>query len=254
MRPGNGTLAESFAGLTHMTGPPQGAPVLASVPLGDLLTGIVGALGAVLACYHRDVNGGEGQHVDVSMFEPVLQLLASAAVGWVPGTPAPMRSGSRVSGGSVRNVYRTGDGQWVVVSATTAPQLARLLGLMAGDAPPGDADPEVLDRAVAAWVGAQHRHDLLAALDGARIPAAPVNDLASIWDDPHVRARESLVSVPGTGGDPLVFVSPAPRLGATPGAINAPGPALGAHSAEVYREWLGLDDAELAGLRDRHVI
>jgi crotonobetainyl-CoA:carnitine CoA-transferase CaiB-like acyl-CoA transferase len=252
-RPGNGTLAESFAGLTHMTGPPQGAPVLASVPLGDLLTGIVGALGAVLACYHRDVNRGEGQHVDVSMFEPVLQLLASAAVGWVPGTPAPMRSGSRVSGGSVRNVYRTGDERWVVVSATTAPQLARLLGLM--DAPPGDdADPAALDGAVAEWVGTQRRDDLLSALDGARIPAAPVNDLGSIWDDPHVRARESLVSLPGAGGDPLVFVAPAPRLGTTPGAVTAPGPALGAHSAEVYREWLGLDDADLAGLRDRHVI
>jgi crotonobetainyl-CoA:carnitine CoA-transferase CaiB-like acyl-CoA transferase len=262
-RPGNGTLAESFAGLTHMTGPPHGAPVLASVPLGDLLTGIVGALGAVLACYHRDVNRGEGQHVDVSMFEPVLQLLASAAIGWVPGTPAPMRSGSRVSGGSVRNVYRTGDEQWVVVSATTAPQLARLLGLMAGDstpsarpdAPPGgDATPEELDRAVAGWVGAKHRDDLLSALDGARIPAAPVNDLASIWDDPHVRARQSLVSLPGSGDDPLVFVSPAPRLGTTPGTVAAPGPALGAHTAEVYREWLGLLDTELAGLRDRHVI
>ncbi len=247
-----------------MTGPAHGAPVLASVPLGDLLTGIVGALGAVLACYHRDVNGGEGQHVDVSMFEPVLQLLASAAVGWQPGTPAPMRSGSRVSGGSVRNVYRTGDEQWVVVSATTSPQLARLLALMTGaattpdaapDASPGaDADPGELDRAVAAWVGAHIRDELLAALDGARIPAAPVNDLASIWDDPHVRARHSLTSLPGAEGDPLVFVSPAPRLGATPGAVTAPGPALGAHTVEVYGEWLGLDDVELAGLRARHVI
>jgi crotonobetainyl-CoA:carnitine CoA-transferase CaiB-like acyl-CoA transferase len=261
-RPGNGTLAESFAGLTHMTGPPHGAPVLASVPLGDLLTGIVGALGAVLACYHRDVNRGEGQHVDVSMFEPVLQLLASAAVGWVPGTPAPMRSGSRVSGGSVRNVYRTGDEQWVVVSATTAPQLTRLLRLMAEDATTagsdapagGDAAPEALDRAVAGWVGAQPRDGLLAALDEARIPAAPVNDLASIWGDPHVRARGSLVPLSGPGDDPLVFVAPAPRLGTTPGTVAAPGPALGAHTADVYREWLGVQDAELAGLRDRHVI
>jgi crotonobetainyl-CoA:carnitine CoA-transferase CaiB-like acyl-CoA transferase len=107
---------------------------------------------------------------------------------------------------------------------------------------------------VAGWVGAQRRDGLLSVLDEARIPAAPVNDLASIWDDPHVRARRSLVSVSGTGDDPLVFVAPAPRLGATPGTVAAPGPALGAHTAEVYREWLGLHDAELAGLRDRHVI
>src|SRR5207244_11567043 len=59
-RPGAGTLAEAFAGLTHMTGDADGPPVLPSVPVGDLLTGIVGALGALAACYHR-ATGGPGQ-------------------------------------------------------------------------------------------------------------------------------------------------------------------------------------------------
>lgn len=263
-RPGNGTLAEAFGGLTHMTGPTEGAPVLASVPLGDLLTGIVGALGAVLACYHRDVSGGEGQHVDVSMFEPVLQLLASAAVGWTVGADPPRRVGSRVSGGAVRNVYRTGDDEWMVLSATTVPQLTRLLGLMTDgstghdDAPMPSlapaSDPEVLDRAVRIWIGAHPREYVLDVLERARVPAAPVNDLASIWDDPHVRARQSLVSLPDPATGPLVFVAPAPKLGATPGSVTAPGPGLGAHNAEVYGEWFGLDAGDLAGLRDRRTI
>jgi formyl-CoA transferase len=259
-RPGNGTLAEAFAGLTHMTGPPEGAPVMASVPLGDLVTGIVGALGAVLACYHRDVAGGEGQHVDVSMFEPILQLMASAAVGWSPLTPAPVRAGSRVSGGSVRNVYRTGDGHWMVMSAATAPQVARLVELMAGataahGGPESTTDPAELDSAVARWTAQHVREDLLTVLEQARIPAAPVNDLAAIWGDHHARARQSLVSIEAdAGGDSLVFVSPAPRLGATPGRVIAPGAALGAHNAEIYSRWLGLEEAQVADLRERQTI
>src|SRR5207253_4768697 len=96
-RPGAGTLAEAFAGLTHMTGEADGPPVLPSVPVGDLLTGIVGALGALAACYHR-ATGGPGQHVDVSMYEPVLQLLAATVTAYEPGGPVPARTGSRVRG------------------------------------------------------------------------------------------------------------------------------------------------------------
>jgi crotonobetainyl-CoA:carnitine CoA-transferase CaiB-like acyl-CoA transferase len=116
-------------------------------------------------------------------------------------------------------------------------------------------DPAELDRAVARWSAEHTRDDLLTVLEQARIPAAPVNDLASLWDDPHVRARNSLVSIEADGGrDPLVFVSPAPRLGATPGRVSSPGAALGAHNAEVYRQWLGLDEVQVAGLRERKTI
>jgi formyl-CoA transferase len=198
------------------------------------------------------------------MFEPVLQLLASAAVGWTVGADPPRRVGSRVTGGAVRNVYRTGDDEWMVLSATTPPQLTRLLGLMTDGSTDHDegpmpslaptSDPEELDRAVRTWIAAQTRSDVLDALERARVPAAPVNDLASIWDDAHVRARGSLVSLQGAGTGPLVFVAPAPKLGATPGSVTAPGPGLGAHNAEVYSEWLGLDAGDLAGLRDRRTI
>ena len=97
-RPGAGTLAEAFAGLTHLTGDPDGPPMLPSVPLGDLLTGAVGTIGALVALQHRN-RTGEGQHVDVSMYEPVLQLLGVTVASWDEDGPPPMRHGSRVPGG-----------------------------------------------------------------------------------------------------------------------------------------------------------
>jgi crotonobetainyl-CoA:carnitine CoA-transferase CaiB-like acyl-CoA transferase len=84
-RPGNGSLAEAFAGLTNLTGDTDGPPMLGSVALGDTLVALAGAFGALAACWHRDAGGGTGQHVDVSMYEPIVALLGPGVVAWSPG-------------------------------------------------------------------------------------------------------------------------------------------------------------------------
>ncbi len=254
-RPGAGTLAEAFGGLTHMTGEPDGPPVLPSLPLGDTLTALAGVVGALAACYRRDVGGGGGQHVDVSMYEPVLAMLAPALVAWSEGDPPPMRTGSRVPGGAPRNVYRAADGRWLVVSATTDAQVERVLTLLGDDLEARRARfgrsadrlerADELDGIVAAWIGTLPGADVLDALLRERIPAAPVNDLAAILADPHVGARGDIVTVDGGPAGPLRMVAPFPKLAATPGTVRSPGPALGAHNAAVYGELAGLPADEL---------
>jgi crotonobetainyl-CoA:carnitine CoA-transferase CaiB-like acyl-CoA transferase len=264
-RPGAGTLAEAFGGLTHLTGDADGPPMLGSFPLGDALTGIVGALGAVVACHGRGGRAdGRGQHVDVSMYEPVLALLGGTVAGWDPGTPPPRRTGSRVPGGAPRNVYRTADDVWIAVSGTTDAQVARVLPVIGHDT---DEDrrrfgrshdrlsaADELDALVAQWVGANCASDVLDALLAARVPAAPVNDMAAIATDPHIRARGDLVAVDDAELGPVTMVAPVPRLVATPGAIRWTGPSLGAHNDDVYRGMLGLGDGELGRLRDAGVV
>jgi crotonobetainyl-CoA:carnitine CoA-transferase CaiB-like acyl-CoA transferase len=262
-RPGAGSLAEAFAGLTALTGEAGGPPMLTSLPLGDMLTGIVGALGATTACLHR-ARGGPGQHVDVSMYEPVLQLLASTMAAYTPGGPAPARNGSRVPGGAPRNVYRTADDRWIVVSGTTDAQVARLLGLLGRDTAEartrfGTSEARLrsadeLDALVASWASTLARDDLLAVLLEARIPAAPVNDLAAVLADPHVRARGDVVLVEDMELGPLRFCAPAPRLDRTPGRIAWTGPQKGADNEAFYRGWLGMAGDELARLRAERVV
>jgi crotonobetainyl-CoA:carnitine CoA-transferase CaiB-like acyl-CoA transferase len=250
-RPGAGTLAEGFGGLTNMIGEADGPPMLPSVALGDTVTAMAGVIGTLAACYHRDTSGGRGQHVDVSMYEPILQLLAGTFVAYDPAGEVPRRTGSRVPGGVPRNVYRTGDGYWVVVSGTTDAQVARLLPLIGRDAPEDRARfgrsearlaaADELDRLVAEWIAARDRDDVIDAFLGARIPAAPVNDVPAILDDPHVSERHSLVQIHDHELGSLTMPVPSPRLSATPGQIRATGPELGAHNDEVFREWLGLE-------------
>jgi len=263
-RDGNGSLAEAFGGLTNLTGDADGPPMLPSVALGDVLTAIAGVVGTLAACYHRDARGGRGQKVDVSMVEPVLTLLTSALVGYADGDPPPRRTGSRVANGAPRNVYRTRDDVWLVVSGATDNQVGRLLPILGLD---DDADrrkfaraadrarhADELDGLVAAWIAARDRADVVATLLGARIPVAPVNTVADLVADPHVQARGSVVDVADPELGPVRMVAPFARLSATPAGIRWTGPALGAHTDEVYREWAGCTDAELAELRTRGVI
>ena len=263
-RDGNGSLAEAFGGLTNLTGEADGPPMLPSVALGDVLTAIAGVVGALAACYHRDARGGRGQKVDVSMVEPVLTLLTSALVGYADGDPPPRRTGSRVPNGVPRNVYRTRDDVWLVVSGATDNQVGRLLPLLGLD---GDGDrakfaraadraahADELDRLVAAWIAERDRADVVATLLAARIPVAPVNTVADLVADPHLAARASIVTVDDPDLGPVRMVAPFARLSATPAEIRWTGPALGAHTDEVYREWAGCTDEELADLRTRGVI
>ena len=263
-RAGNGTLAEAFGGLTNLTGEADGPPMLSSAGIGDSLTGIFGALGAISACYHRDARGGRGQHVDVAMYEPILQLAATGVTGYEPGSPAPRRVGSRLPGVVPRNVYRTLAGDWIVLSATTDAMVGRLLTVMGRDDPDSRArfgsgrsraeHADELDAAVADWIAARPRGDALDALVKARLPAAPVNDLAAILSDPHVVARENVVEVEDPEGGSLPMLAPAPRLSGTPGRVRSPGPPLGKHAREICADWLGLATEEIDALEREGVI
>ena len=176
-RAGAGTLAEAFAGFAHMNGEADGPPMVPSLPLGDTLSGLSGVIGTMMALYTRDrsVGGsGRGQHVDVSMVEPILQLLALPLVTWDGREPGPARMGSRVAGGVPRNLYRARGGDYLALSGPTDSQVARILRLLGRD---GEEDlarfgtsaarlaaADELDGLVAAWIAERSRDDALEAL------------------------------------------------------------------------------------------
>ncbi len=222
-RPGAGTLAEAFGGLTHMTGEADGPPMLASVAIGDTVTAFSGVIGALAACWSRDAQGREGSHVDVSMYEPILAIMAGTIAGWDGTSAPPHRNGSRVPGGVPRNVYRTSDERFVALSGTTDSQVARALTVIGRDDDVsrerfGRAEARMLvadelDALVASWIAARTRDDVMRAFIDARVPIAPVNDVRDILEDPHVTARGGIATV-------------------------EPGPDLGAHRTEVLADWL----------------
>ncbi|HEX4016160.1 MAG TPA: CoA transferase [Frankiaceae bacterium] len=241
--PGNGSLAEAFAGLTHLTGAADGPPVLPSSALGDPLVAVSGLIGTLLACYARDVGGAPGQLVDVSMFEPVLGLLGLTVAGWDGQAEPPMRTGSRVHGGVPRNVYQTSDGRWVVLSGTTDAQVRRVLRVIGaetdatvqryGTSAARLAVADDLDALVADWIRGRPRPQVVAAFREARVPVSPVNDLADLAADSHVLARESLVRL----SDGMLAAAPFPRLSVTPGTIERLGERERVQAPDALRDW-----------------
>ncbi len=265
--PGAGALAEAFAGLAHMNGESDGPPILPSLPLGDAMTGFSGVIGALLACYwrdRRDGGSGAGQHVDISMHEPILQLLGLPIATWAGEGPGPRRNGSRVEGGVPRNLYRCRDDRFVALSGTTDAQVARVLEVIGRDGPEDLARygrsaarlrvADELDALVAGWIAEHDRDEVLAVFRARRVPVGPVHDLAELARHPHVRARESLATFPDPALGSVTLVAPTPKLGATPGRHTHPGPALSAHTDEVLRDWLALPADEIARLRAAEAI
>ena len=245
--PGAGTLAEAFSGITGLTGEADGPPLLPSFPLGDTVVAMAGVVGVLLACYHRDARGGSGQFIDLSMYEPLLTLLGPSIAGWEQGTPSPQRSGSRVDGGVPRNVYKSSDGLWLVVSGTTDAQVARVLSVIGHTSPDdlarfGRSEERLkiadeLDGLVAAWIAGHDRATVLAAFSDARVPVAPVNDLGTLAENAQVLARGSLSTVNDAELGTVLLPGPLVHLEGTPGVITTTGPDLGEHSAAVFKEW-----------------
>ena len=250
-RAGAGTLAEAFAGFAHLNGEADGPPMVPSLPLGDTLSGMSGVIGTMMALYARDRPGGtgRGQHVDATMIEPILQLLALPLATWDGTGVGPRRMGSRVAGGVPRNVYRAADGDYLALSGTTDAQVGRILALIGRDTQAdrarfGSSDARLavaddLDGLVADWIAARPREDALEAFHEIRVPVAPVNDLAALLDDPHVRARASVSTLDDPAMGAIQLVAPTPALSETPGLLRHTGPALGADNASVLADWLG---------------
>ena len=254
-RPGSGTIGEGFGGLVHMVGNADGPPMLPSFPLGDAVGALNIVVGAMMALYWRDAGRApgddvdrtrRGQHIDASLYEPVLFAISQVISRWEPGK-APKRSGSRLLTSAIRNVYATADGEYVVISASTERHLVDLLKLASGEMDDADA-------AVARWIATLPMREVVEKLIAARVPIAPINDVEALLSDAHIQARESLVRVDDAELGALALVAPSPRLSHTPGSIRSVGPALAAHNDEVYRDLLGIDSERLQRLRSQKVI
>jgi crotonobetainyl-CoA:carnitine CoA-transferase CaiB-like acyl-CoA transferase len=248
----NGTIAEAFSGVADLIGQPDGPPTLPSFALGDTLAATSALNGVLAALYWRDANGGRGQFIDATLYEPLLGLLASTYASQQPGRAAATRNGSRIATAAPRNIYRTRDAAWVAVSATTDPQVARMFDLMTTDdasrtryakasARVGDAADD-LDDLVSRWIAGLTLHDAIERCRAARIPIAKVHNMHDVLDHEHSAARHNFASL-NEGGDGPIVPAPTPTLSASPSRFRNRAPELGEHQHQILRDWLRLDKA-----------
>ncbi|HXU90405.1 MAG TPA: CoA transferase [Methylomirabilota bacterium] len=256
-RPGFGTMVEAMSGFAHTTGDAEGPPTLPSFPMADMVAALAGSTAVLAALRHRDQVSGRGQVVDISLYEPLLSLLGPDAAGYALDGTVRERHGNTSDNASPRGTYRTRDGKWVALSAST-PASARTLfdalglGAMLDDPRFATNDARVrhnglVDQALADAIGARTLDDMRALFESRDLTACAVYDIADITKDPHVIARGVLIDVPDPALGAVRMTAPTPRLGATPPEVRWVGPPLGAHNREVYGA-LGISDAELEHL------
>lgn len=262
-RAGYGSIGEAMGGLRHVVGSPDRPPSRTGISIGDTLAGTYAAYGAMMAIHARE-RTGRGQIVDSAIYEAVLAMMESLVPEYTVGGYTRERTGAILPNVAPSNVYPTAGDDQILIGANQDTVFARLAEVM--DEPGLADDPRYathtargehqteLDEHIAAWTATRDADQLLAELEAHGVPSGRIYRAADMLDDPHFAEREAIVSVPHDTFDDLRMQNVAPRLSDTPGAIRWPGPDLGQHNTEVYRDLLGIAPAVLEQLRSDHII
>jgi crotonobetainyl-CoA:carnitine CoA-transferase CaiB-like acyl-CoA transferase len=256
-RPGFGTLVEGISGFASMNGFADREPVLPPMYMADSYAGLYGACGVLAALREVEVNGGRGQVIDLPLLDPLFTVLGPQAANFRLTGEVKPRVGSRSTNSCPRNAYRSRDGKYVALSASTqkmAERVARAIGrpeLVDDPRYRTNADrvenAEWIDGIVGAFVAARTQAENVAFFEAAEVTIGPIYDIGQILEDPHFIEREVVADYPDAemGAYPMHHV--VPRLEGTPGSIRSPAPRLGEHNRAVLAE-VGVDDARYVGL------
>jgi formyl-CoA transferase len=261
-RAGYASVGEAMGGLRYVMGEPDRMPSRAGISIGDTLAGTYAALGALAALEHRRVTG-RGQVVDSAIYEACLAMMESLIPDYQFGGHIRERSGSFLPKIAPSNIYPASDGM-LVIAANQDTVWRRLADLM--DRPDLADEPrfsthtargenqQELDHLISDWTGRHACEDLEARCEAAGIPCGRINRAPELLADPHVAARDAIVTVEHPDLGPVRMQGVFPKLTETPGNVRWTGPALGADTDRVLGALEGYDEARLQALRAAGVI
>ncbi|MEE3293360.1 MAG: CoA transferase [Pseudomonadota bacterium] len=261
--PGFGSLVEARSGFAAMNGFADRPPVLPPLALADMVAGLYGAVAALVALRHCEVDQGKGQVVDLPLFDPLLSILGPQAALYELTGELPERLGSRSNLTAPRNSYRCRDGQFVALSASMQSMYERLMRTIGRPELIEDRrfltnadrvrNNDQLDRVVAQFIEEHDQHDVLQIFRDAGVTVGPVHDTLGMLSDPLVKENRVMVRLPDEDIDSVVMHNVAARLSETPGLIRSPAPTLGEHNNEILGD-IGIDEVELSTLGEQGVI
>ena len=263
-RPGLDRNGIGFGGLLYLTGYRDRPPVRPGVIVSDYLTGVFNAFAIMMALYHRDVQRGGGQWVDLALYESVFRILEHTVATYDRLGIVREREGNRLRNSAPLDNWETKDGEFVCIVAAgdgLFPRLARAMGRedLLSDARFNSlrarvTNADAINTIVGEWVKQHTAAEIEAILVAAQVPVTHAYSIADIAADPHYAARGDIAVVADPTIGPVRMQAVYPRLSETPGRIARGAPKLGEHNREVYGTLLGLSDAELAELQADGVI
>jgi crotonobetainyl-CoA:carnitine CoA-transferase CaiB-like acyl-CoA transferase len=264
-RPGFANIGEAMGGIRYITGEPGRPPVRAGISLGDSLASLYAVIGALMAVHARDVRGlGEGQVVDVALYEAVFNLMESMVPEYDVAGIVRERTGAALPGITPSNSYCSADGSYVAIGGNSDAIFKRLMNEIGrpdlGEDPRYETNAdraehsEELDELIEDWTKRHSSDEIFRILEDADIPVGPIYSVTDIVEDPQYRAREMLHEAKVEGIGSVKMPGLAPKLSATPGGVEWYGGSLGKHNDEVYGGLLGLHSDEIEQLSEEGVI
>jgi len=236
---------------------------LPPLALADMIAGLSGAMAMTMAFYHRDLRGGTGQIMDLSLLEPIFSVLGPEAAAYELTGRVRERVGNGSNTASPRNVYVTSDERFVAISASMQVMAERLLraigaGWMLDDPRYATNAERVkrrdeVDAVVGGFIRERTLEENLAFFEKEHVTAAPIYDISQIVTDPHFMEREVIVDVEDPELGSVAMHNVTPRLSGTPGTFRRPAPARGEHNAELLTG-LGMTGSEIETLTERGVL
>jgi formyl-CoA transferase len=261
--PGFAAIGEAVAGLRYLTGHPGDVPARAGLSLGDTIAGLHGALGILLALYQRDARGGQGQMIDVALYEAVFNLTESLLPEYHVFGAIRQPAGGALPGIAPSNAYPCKDGQYVLIAANGDSLFKRLMELIQRNDLGNDPDlarndgrakrANELDAAIGVWTKERTLDEVLAALQTIVVPAGRIYTAKDIAEDPHYRARGVIETVESADGLKVEMPGIIPKLSDNPGQVRYRAPTLGEHTDSVLKS-LGFSAEQIKTLKEAGVL
>jgi crotonobetainyl-CoA:carnitine CoA-transferase CaiB-like acyl-CoA transferase len=263
--PGFARIAQAYGGLTFLTGEPGGPPLTSgSTSLADYCAGLFAAFGVLVALRNRG-RTGEGQVVELGLYEAVFRLMDSLAVVYGQTGEIRDRLGRFTPLTAPHGQYPTSDGHWIALACNTDAQFHELTQVLGAPELAHDprfatvaertANRHVLNATIDSLTSRHSLLELLKSLSQVEVPAGPVNNIADIFADPQFWERGDLIRFEHPELGELVLPGPIPHLSATPARIDWIGSGqVGQSNDEIYRGLLELSDSEISALRSEGVI
>ncbi len=274
--PGFGAIGESMGGIRYVSGHADRPPVRIGISIGDSIAALHGALGALMALRHRDATGGrwngqsgddcvagQGQMVDVALYEAVFNLMESLVPEYDHAGVVRERTGGALPGIVPSNTYTTADGENIVIAGNGDAIFKRLMTAIGRDDlahDPGVANNagrvqrvDEIDGAIQHWCSGRDIASALAVLKAADVPVSKIYSVRDMLQDPQFLARKMFEQHAFRDGSPIKLPAVTPKMSETPGGTRWLGPALGEHTDEVLAA-LGYSEADMATMRAARVV
>ena len=256
-RPGYDTVIQAQGGLMSITGPADGEPFKVGVAIVDITAGLYAVISILAALQYR-YRTGEGQFIDIALFDSQLGWLANVASAYLLTGEAPSRFGNAHATIVPYQTFTTADGR-LMLAVGNDRQFAALCQVLGHaewaqderfhNSPARVNHRQALIVLLTPMFRARRTSEWIEALLDVGVPCGPVNDVPAALGDPQSAARGMVQTVPDPRGGHVRLVGPVPKMSATPPAIRTPPPSLGQHTQQVLREMLGYDDARIEQLR-----